>query len=90
MTLGRATHPDHWAGCVLRVETGVAVVLTDEGEVRASFGGRLLGDIARDRSRAPGAGDWVLLHGWCDDRITIESCLAARPSTVISLDRRRH
>jgi hypothetical protein len=34
-------------GCVVRVETGVAVVLTDEGEMRASYSGRMLADVGR-------------------------------------------
>ena len=50
----------------------MALVLTDSGEVRASYGGCMLGRIARDRGCVPGPGDWVVLRRWTDDRITIE------------------
>ena len=44
---------------MLAREIGVLVVLTDDGPVRASYGARMLGAIARDRSRSPEAGEWV-------------------------------
>jgi hypothetical protein len=64
-------------GCVVRIETGVALVLTDHGERRASYGARMLSDVARDRSRAPQPGDWVTLLTWPDGRVTLEECLTA-------------
>ena len=66
-------------GCVLRVDTGVAVVLTDQGVRRAGYGARMLARVARDRSRAPEAGDWVRLRSWPDGRTTLEECLT-RPT----------
>ena len=75
-------------GCVVRVETGVAVVLTDEGETRASYSGRMLADVARDRSRAPAAGDWVTLRTWPDGRVTLEECLTRAPGRVLAFRRR--
>jgi ribosome biogenesis GTPase len=75
-------------GCVVRIETGVAVVLTDRGECRASYGGRMLADVARDRSRAPQAGDWVTLRPWPDGRVTLEECLT--PPCAAVLPFRRH
>jgi ribosome biogenesis GTPase len=70
-------------GCVLRVETGVAVVLTDGGETRASYSGRMLADVAHDRARAPAAGDWVTLRHWPDGRVTLEECLTRAGGTVL-------
>ena len=59
MTAARAPRPEVEVGCVLAREIGVLVVLTDDGPVRASYGARMLGAIARDRSRSPEAGEWV-------------------------------
>ena len=72
MSAQRVARLDPWVGCVVACDTGVARVLTDRGEVRASYGGSMLCRIARDRSRAATAGDWVVLRLWPDDRITIE------------------
>lgn len=77
--------PDAWLGCVLSVETGVLVVLTDVGEVRASYGGAMLCRIARDRSCLPGPGDWVVLRQWPDGRVTVEGATASRVADVIPL-----
>ncbi|MCW2756413.1 MAG: GTPase [Nocardioidaceae bacterium] len=75
-------------GLVLRVETGVARVLTDTGETVASYGGRMLGAVARDRSCAPAAGDWVTLRTWADGRVTMEECLTRASATVLPFRRR--
>jgi hypothetical protein len=66
-------------GCVLAREIGVLVVLTDDGPVRATYGARMLGAIARDRSRVPDVGEWVSLRRWCDGPVTVEHLLR-RPS----------
>ncbi len=66
-------------GCVLAGETGVLVVLTDDGPVRASYGARMLCAIARDRSRSPEAGEWVTLRRWSDGPVTVEAVLT-RPA----------
>jgi hypothetical protein len=79
---------------VLAREIGVLVVLTDDGAVRASYGARMLGAIARDRSRLPEAGEWVTLRRWCDGPWTVEGVLG-RPyqppalATVVPLHRNR-
>jgi hypothetical protein len=69
------------------------VVLTDEGPVRATYGARMLGAIARDRSRVPEPGEWVTLRRWSDGPLTVEECLgrpAAPPlATVVHLRPRR-
>ncbi|MCW2786922.1 MAG: ribosome small subunit-dependent GTPase [Marmoricola sp.] len=90
MTDDRITRLDGWVGCVVACETGVARVLTDTGEVRASYSGRMLARIARDRECAAGAGDWVVLRRWSDDRVTIEDVWprAPRMAQVISLHAR--
>lgn len=82
-------------GLVLDTDSGVSRVLTDQGEMRASLGGRMLGRIARDRSLLPEPGDWVRLRLWSDGRLTIEDTLQLAPKAteqlaqVISLDSRR-
>jgi hypothetical protein len=78
---------------VLAREIGVLVVLTDLGPVRASYGARMLGEIARDRSRVPEPGEWVALRRWCDGPVTVERTLS-RPggqtlATVLPLHRHR-
>jgi hypothetical protein len=76
LTAARAVRPDLEAGCVLAREIGVLVVLTDEGPVRASYGARMLGAIARDRSRVPEPGEWVALRRWSDGPVTVEGTMA--------------
>jgi hypothetical protein len=72
MSAERVSRLDPWVGCVVGGECGVARVLTDLGEVRASYGGAMLARIAHDRSCLPEPGHWVVLRRWCDDRVTIE------------------
>lgn len=69
-------------GCVLRVEVGVLVVLTDVGEVRASLDGCLLARVARDRGCLPVAGDWVQLRRWPDGHLT--ALASIRPVTALA------
>jgi len=77
---------------VLAREVGVLVVLTDNGPIRASYGARMLGAIARDRSRSPEAGEWVTVRRWCDGPVTVEGVLTRPPpalATVLPLHRNR-
>ena len=76
MTAARVVRPDLEVGCVLAREIGVLVVLTDQGPVRASYGARMLGAIARDRSKVPEPGEWVGLRRWSDGPVTVESSMA--------------
>jgi hypothetical protein len=87
MSAQRVARLDPWVGCVVGCETGVARVLTDRGEVRASYAGSMLCRIARDRGCAATPGDWVVLRRWPDGRITIEDVWvsAARVADVIQL-----
>lgn len=89
MTAARVSPPRPWLGCVTTTETGIARVLTDRGEVRASYGGAMLALLARDRSSTPGPGDWVVLRQWPDDRVTIEARWAPPLARVIPLRRSR-
>lgn len=83
MTAERVTRPRPWVGCVVGGEPGVALVLTDGGEVRASYGGSMLGMIARDRSCLPEPGSWVMLRRWPDGRVTIEAPCRPRPAARV-------
>ena len=79
---------------MLAREIGVLVVLTDDGPVRASYGARMLGAIARDHPRSPGAGEWVTLRRWCDGPVTVEGvltrpCAASALATVLPLHRNK-
>jgi ribosome biogenesis GTPase len=69
-------------GRVARVDKGLATVLTEDGPVRATWSGGLLGAIAGDPHAAPCTGDWAVLRHWPDDRITLES-LAPRRTAII-------
>jgi len=70
-------------------EPGVARVLTDQGEVRASYGGAMLARIACDRACVPEPGHWVVLRRWTDNRITIEDVWSrSTGAKVIQLRRR--
>ncbi|MFC0003160.1 ribosome small subunit-dependent GTPase A [Micromonospora siamensis] len=69
-------------GRVARVDRGVCTVLTADGPVRASLGGAVLGDAARDPATLPCAGDWVLLATWPDGPVTVEAVLPRRTALV--------
>jgi hypothetical protein len=69
---------------VLGHECGVVLVLTDRGQVRATYGARMLGELARDRSCAPEPGEWVTLRRWPDGPVTVEG-LVWRPPTPAPL-----
>ncbi len=78
-----ATMPGGGApGRVVRVDRGLATVLTRKGTVRAGLGGALLDAVATDRLHAPVTGDWVLIRRWPDDRVTLEAVLPRRTSLL--------
>jgi hypothetical protein len=79
VTVQRAAGHDREVGCVVARDVGVLVVLTDDGPVRATYGARMLGAIARDRSRVPEPGEWVSLRRWSDGPVTVEDTLG-RPA----------
>lgn len=74
--------PDASPGRVLRADRGVCTVLDAAGVTRASLGGGVLLGAARDPSRLPCAGDWVVLRHWPDRRVTVE-CVLPRRSALI-------
>jgi hypothetical protein len=98
LTAARVARPEDEVGCVLACVTGVVLVLTDQGLVRASYGARMLDAIARDRTHAPEPGEWVALHRWRDGPTTVEGLLTARRppaaapvlAPVLQLRPRRH
>lgn len=69
-------------GRVARSDRGICTVLTREGVLRASLGGRVLATAARDRVELPCAGDWVLVGTWPDGRTTVEVVLPRRSALV--------
>jgi ribosome biogenesis GTPase len=69
-------------GRVARVDRGVCTVLDATGPVRATLGAAVLAAAARDLTRLPCAGDWVLLRTWPDGPVTIESVLPRRTALV--------
>ncbi len=84
MTAAQAPLPEAEVGCVLAAETGLLLVLTDEGQVRATYGARVLGQIARDRSRVPTPGEWVTLRRWSDGPVTVEATHGRRPTPTLA------
>jgi hypothetical protein len=83
LTAARVLRPELEVGCVLARETGILLVLTDRGPARATYGARMLGAIARDRSRVPEPGEWVTLRRWYDGPVTVEDlCTPGRPPTL--------
>lgn len=77
-----AAAPDAEVGRVLRVDQGLLDLLTEDGPVRATYGGCLLQTVARDPLSAPAPGDWVVTRAWGDHRHTVERVLPRR-STVL-------
>ncbi|WP_433829502.1 ribosome small subunit-dependent GTPase A [Actinoplanes sp. CA-015351] len=73
---------DALPGRVLRADRGVCTVLTAAGATRASLGGSVLLDAARDPAGLPCSGDWVVLRQWPDRRTTLELVLP-RQTTLI-------
>ena len=80
MTAEAVTQHAPEVGCVLGHEVGVLRVLTDRGEVRATYSGRMLGALARDRSSAPEVGEWVALRVWPDGPVTVEGLVWRPPA----------
>ena len=75
---------DAAVGRVVRVDRGVAGVLTEQGPVRASWGAPVLQRAAHDPTEAPCAGDWCVLRTWPDHRVTVEHVLPRRTAVVRS------
>ncbi|GLY01996.1 ribosome small subunit-dependent GTPase A [Actinoplanes sp. NBRC 101535] len=78
----RFDRADTDAGRVLRADRGVCTVLTASGVTRASLGGGVLIEGARDPAGLPCAGDWVVLRRWPDRRTTLELVLPRRTTLI--------
>jgi ribosome biogenesis GTPase len=75
---------DAAVGRVVRVDRGIASVLTEQGPVRASWGAPVLQRAAHDPTEAPCAGDWCVVRTWPDHRVTVEHVLPRRTAVVRS------
>jgi ribosome biogenesis GTPase len=84
-----AVAADTTVGRVLRVDRGLASVLTDAGLHRAGAGGALLARTAADPTAAPCTGDWCVLRSWPDGRVTLEQLLPRRTAVVRRVAGRR-
>ncbi len=81
----------HRPARVSRTERGGADLITATGPVRATYGGALLAEAARDRTSLPAVGDWAAVREWPDGRITIEALLPRRTTlTRLGADRTSH
>ncbi|MDI6105360.1 ribosome small subunit-dependent GTPase A [Actinoplanes sp. NEAU-A12] len=78
----RFDRADATPGRVLRADRGVCTVLTATGVTRASLGGSVMIDAARDPSLLPCSGDWVVLRTWLDRRTTLEHVLPRRTALI--------
>ncbi len=77
-----AAAADAEVGRVVRVDRGLAEVLTEHGLLRAGYCGNLLGEIARDPVSAPTAGDWAVVRDWPDHRHTVVRVLPRTTAVV--------
>ncbi|MFC4064324.1 ribosome small subunit-dependent GTPase A [Actinoplanes subglobosus] len=78
----RFDRADAGPGRVLRTDRGVCTVLTTDGVTRATLGGSVLIDTARDPALMPCPGDWVVLRHWPDRRTTLELVLPRRTTLI--------
>jgi ribosome biogenesis GTPase len=74
----RIERSDHQPARVSRVDRGICCLLSATGASRASLGGALLAQAARDPLGLPCTGDWVAVRSWPDQRATVEVVLARR------------
>ena len=77
-----AVHSDSRLGRVIRVDRGVAGVLTEAGVIRSSFGSQLLNDMAKDPAAGPCTGDFVVIRDWPDARNSLEQVLPRRTAVI--------
>ncbi len=70
------------AGRVVRVDRGLASVLTAHGLVRASLGPAVLEAMLVDTLAAPCTGDWCVARHWPDGPVTVEAVLQRRTAVT--------
>jgi ribosome biogenesis GTPase len=78
----RHDRPGQRPARVSRVDRGVCTALAADGPVRASLGGALMAQAARDPGALPCAGDWLVVRTWPDERLTAEAVLPRRTAIV--------
>jgi ribosome biogenesis GTPase / thiamine phosphate phosphatase len=69
-------------GRVVRVDRGLASVLTAGGLVRASFGPALMEEMLADTLAGPCTGDWCVVRHWPDGPSTVETVLPRRTAVT--------
>jgi ribosome biogenesis GTPase / thiamine phosphate phosphatase len=79
---GWAAVPEDAVGRVVRMDRGVAAVLTETGPHRVSLGADVLGRMSADPTAAPVTGDWCVVRSWPDHRDTLERILPRRTAVV--------
>ncbi len=72
----------HRPGRVIRMDRGIATVLTAAGTERASLGGSALLKAGKDPISLPCCGDWVVVRTWPDKRTTVEAVLPRRTRII--------
>ncbi|HZJ06575.1 MAG TPA: GTPase RsgA [Nocardioidaceae bacterium] len=82
--VGWAAPGDARPGRVARVDRGIALVLSEDGLLRASVGSHLINAMANDPTAGPCPGDFVLIRDWPDDRVTLEKVLPRRTAIVLA------
>jgi ribosome biogenesis GTPase / thiamine phosphate phosphatase len=80
--MARYAAADATIGRILRVDRGLASVLTETGPVRSSIGGGVLSRMAQDPLQGPCTGDWCVLREWPGRRTTLERVLPRRTAVV--------
>ncbi len=81
-TYARYDKPGQRPGRVIRMDRGIATVLTEAGTERASLGGSALLRASKDPISLPCAGDWVVVRHWPDRRNTVEAVLPRRTRII--------
>jgi ribosome biogenesis GTPase len=80
--MARYAAGDATVGRVLRVDRGLASVLTETGPQRTSLGGGVLGRMAKDPVQGPCTGDWCVVREWPGRRTTLERILPRRTAVI--------
>lgn len=77
-----ASAADAIVGRIVRMDRGVATVLTETGVLRAGCGADLLCAVGATATAAPCTGDWCVVRTWPDHRLTLEKILPRRTAVV--------
>ena len=77
-----ASAADATLGRIVRMDRGVATVLTESGVVRAGCGADLMCAVGAVATAAPCTGDWCVVRAWPDHRLTLERILPRSTAVV--------